>query len=115
MGQVERVTGELKWGPQMAAVIQRNLERVFKNGLALTDLRCELLSASSFTLADTEYSFAHNLARVPTGYLVVAQKKAGSIRGYSDGSADNQGTAWTSTAITLVSSTASQTALIIVF
>lgn len=116
---IEPVTGDQPWGPGPAAVIQRNLEHLSGlPGLQVQDLDGELLNSAAvvtFTLADTEYSFAHTLGRVPTGFIVVGLTLGAVIRGLADGSATNQGTAWTSAAITLVSSVAGEKALIFVF
>lgn len=118
MVQPANITGVLPWGPGPAGEIQACFETLFRNGLHLTELAGELLNsgaAVTFTSPDTPYSFSHNLNRVPTGFIIVAQSRFGGVRGLPDGTADDQGTAWTSTTITLVAAFGGTKAIIFVF
>jgi len=85
-----------------------NLSALLDGGLQFADnMNVELVTFNSSGTPDAENAVAHNLKRVPTGYIVYGLDKAAIV--YSGGSA------WTSTAIYLKVNVATVAAEILVF
>lgn len=76
---------------------------------AETDLSPVIIYSSNAT-ANTEDSVEHSLKRVPTGFLVISQDKAGSVYTNYSGM-----TTWTNSKIFVKSSAASLTAKLLLF
>lgn len=66
----------------------RELAQILNKGMEFSDqLNAQELTVTSDAMADTEFSAAHTLKRIPTRFVVVSQDKAGVV--YLGG------TAWT--------------------
>jgi len=77
-------------------------------GLKFSDnFDAQIIEVADTGLASTEFSVAHTLKRVPTGFLIINKDKTGN--GY------DSGTAWTDTAIYLKYSTANTALTLLVF
>lgn len=89
--------------------VQSNLLRaIFDRGISIDDnLDVRRVSVVSHAVAGTEFSVAHGLGKVPTGYIVYGQSAAGSLY---DGSTAN-----TKTTLYLKSNATGTTFKIIVF
>lgn len=75
------------------------LAEIINNGLKFADnFNCETKTVTDTGLANTEFAVAHTLKRVPTGFIVIKNDKAGVVY--------NSGTAWTTTNIYLKCSVA---------
>jgi len=84
------------------------LATLINRGLNFTDNFNALVSTVADTgLANTEFTIAHGLKRIPSGYLIVNQDKAATV--YASG------TAWTVTNIYLKASAANVALGIVVF
>jgi hypothetical protein len=84
------------------------LKAILDRGVSFDDnLDIERVSVTSHATPGTEFSVAHGLGKVPTGYIVYGQDGAGSIY---DGATSN-----TKTTLYLKSDVASKTFRIIVF
>lgn len=87
------------------------LADLLNQGLTFADnFNAQILSHTSNAVADTEDTIAHTLQRVPVGYLVFYQDKAGQLY-----QGPSTGTAWTSSNFYLKCTVASVTFQIIVF
>jgi hypothetical protein len=72
------------------------LFQLFRNGLLFSDnFDCDIVDFTTPAIRDTEFSVAHDLKRVPTGYIVIRSTNLGPALLY-DGP-----TAWTTTSIYL--------------
>lgn len=86
----------------------QNLTAIIDGGISFNDnMDVSRVSVTSHATPGTEFSVAHLLGKVPTGYIVYGQNAAGSIY---DGSTGN-----TSTTLYLKSDVASKIFRIIVF
>jgi hypothetical protein len=86
----------------------RELRGILNAGISFTDnVDCDLVEFESSATPDAENTITHALGKVPSGYIVYGQDKAGSLY--------KGGTSWTSGYIYLKCSTASVTFNIIVF
>ena len=84
------------------------LSSLLNGGLRFSDnFDAQIISITDTGLANTEFSQAHTIKRVPAGFIVLNNNKAGIVY--------DSGTAWTSTAIYLKCSVASCTIKILVF
>lgn len=82
--------------------------KILDRGIIFTDnVDCRTISYTSNAVANTQDTVAHTLGKVPIGYIVVSQDKAGIVY--------NGGTTWTTTNIYLKNSVASVATKIIVF
>jgi hypothetical protein len=76
-------------------------------GLVMDNIDGTFASVSDTGVADTEFTVTHNLNRVPIGFHVVRQNKAGSFY--------DSGTKWTTTQIFLKCNVANVAATFFVF
>ncbi len=84
------------------------LVAILNRGIRFSDnVDCVLITTTTSATPDAENTVAHTLGKVPSGYIVYSQDKAGSL--YLGG------TAWTSSNIYLKSNIASVAFKIIVF
>lgn len=84
------------------------LADVVNNGLKFSDnFDANILDVSDSGTANTEFTVAHTLKRVPTGYIVININKAGTVYAGS--------TSWTDTDIYLKCNVANCTIKILVF
>lgn len=66
-----------------------NLRAILDGGISFTDnVDCVLVTATTHATPGTEFSTAHTLGKVPTGYIVYGQNAAGSVY---DGTTTNTG------------------------
>ena len=85
-----------------------DLSDLLNGGIRFADnFDAEIITVADTGLANVEFTTAHTLKRVPTGFIVLNNNKAGIVY--------DSGTAWTSTAIYLKCSVASCTIKILVF
>ncbi len=81
---------------------------ILNRGITFTDnIDCVLITLTTSATPDASNTVAHTLGKIPVGYIVYSQNKAGSL--YLGG------TAWTSSNIYLKSNIASVVFKIIVF
>lgn len=86
----------------------RELSQAVNAGLKFEDnFNAQIVDVSDSGTANTEFSVAHTLKRVPIGYLIFKTNKAGVVY--------DSGTTWTATAIYLKCSTANTILKIFVF
>lgn len=86
----------------------KNLTDILNRGISISDnLDCRLVTVTTDLTPGTEFSVAHTLGKVPTGYIVYGQNAAGSVY---DGTTAN-----TKTALYLKSDVSSKTFKVIVF
>lgn len=86
--------------PELASIINR--------GLNFSDnFNCLTVVVADTGAANTEFTVAHSLKRIPTGYLVIRRDKAGVVY--------DSGTAFTVSNIYLKCSTANTAITVIVF
>ena len=76
------------------------LSEIINSGLKITDNFDSQIQEVTFGNADTEKTIAHTLKRIPNGYIVLNQDRAGSVY-------DSGDTSWTTTNIYLKCDTAS--------
>lgn len=76
------------------------------NNLGVENLNWKLLSAQTFTLADTEYSFTHNLGRVPLTVLPFITTDLGGVGANLHTTIYKGPTAWTKALVYLKSTRA---------
>lgn len=106
------VYGKLrKYDEDLAKILQllmSNLSRIFEGGISIPDsLDLETVTVTTDSSADTEFSVAHTLKRVPVGYLVVSRDKGGVVY--------DSGTAFTITTIYLKCTTTSTVIKVLIF
>lgn len=83
-----------------------DLANVINGGLKFSDnFNCQIVSVTDTGLADAEFAVGHGLKRVPTGFIVINNNKAGVVY--------DSGTAWTTTYIYLKCSALNATIKII--
>ena len=93
---------------QVLNVILLRLKSILNAGILFDEnVSCKLVSFTSNATPDTEDTTAHGLGKVPNGYIVYSQNKAGSLY--------DSGTAHTATNIYTKCDVASVTFKIIVF
>jgi hypothetical protein len=89
-------------------VLMGNLKRMFAGGISLDgNVDGQIVTLTTHASADTEFSVAHTLKRIPTGFIVVKRDKGGVIY---DGV-----TAWDSTQIFLKCTTTSTLVTVLIF
>lgn len=82
--------------------------KILNRGIRFQDnVDCRTISYTSNSTPNTQDTVAHTLGKVPSGYIVVQQSKAGVVF--------NGGTTWTTTNIYLKNSVASVATTIIIF
>lgn len=65
----------------------RSLDGILNMGLSFADnMDARLVSVTSHATPGTEFSVAHTLGKIPTGYIIYRRTKAGSLY---DGSSSN--------------------------
>ena len=85
-----------------------NLKAILDRGISLDDnVDCRRVSVASHATPGTEFSVAHTLGKIPTGYWVYGQTGAGTLY---DGAS-----AWTATTLYLKSDASAKTFRLIVF
>lgn len=88
------------WTTQVAKILDRGI--IFND-----NVDCRSLTFTTSATPDASNTIAHTLGKVPIGYIVIYQNKAGSLY--------DSGTTWTSTNIYLKSNIASVAFRILVF
>lgn len=84
------------------------LATLLNKGLSFIDnFNAVTVTVADTGVANTEFSFAHGLKRIPTGYLVIRRNKAGVVY--------DSGTTWTVSTIYLKCSVANVSITVIVF
>lgn len=82
--------------------------KILNRGIVFKDnVNCRTISYTSNGSANTEDGITHTLGKVPTGYIVVSQNKAGVVY--------NGSSTWTTTTIYLKNSVATVAVTIIIF
>ena len=77
-------------------------------GLGFSDnMDCRIVSYTTNATPDTEDAITHTLGKIPVGYIITYQDKAGSIY--------DSGTAWTEDTIYLKCSTTSASVRMLIF
>jgi len=76
------------------------------NNLHLENMNWRLLSAQTFTLADTEYSFTHDLGRIPSTVLPFITTDLGGVGANLHTTIYKGPTAWTASLVYLKSTRA---------
>jgi len=86
----------------------QQLSSLLNGGLRFADnFDAQIISITDTGLADTEFIVAHTLKRIPTGFIIINNNKAGVVY--------DSGTAWTATNIYLKCDVASCTIKLLVF
>lgn len=93
-----------KYAERLANIINGQIS--FGNGTALDNMQGRWLNTVTPGVADTDFTIAHNLGRIPVGFITISVDKAGVIYKGS--------IAWTTSNITLKCSTATTTVRIFV-
>ncbi len=58
----------------------RDVRRINNRGISIADnVDCKLITVSTNATPDTEDTTAHGLGKIPTGFIVYEQNKAGSL------------------------------------
>lgn len=80
---VQNYPGANRLDVDMAKVIddnQQNLAAILNRGITFDDnLDCVLVTVTSHATPGTEFSVTHSLGKIPTGRIIYAQSKAGSL------------------------------------